>query len=104
MCKQIILLFVFAFFLLPAFTQSTKTAADLYEEGLKLKEDGECKEAIELYKTAVAQKPGYTDALYEMGWCYNELEDYKNVNLDKKVLSNAAEENAVSHSHIVSLM
>jgi tetratricopeptide (TPR) repeat protein len=53
-----------------------QTAKELYEEGIQLRKDGKAKEAIERFKRAVALKPGYTEALYEMGWCQNDTKDY----------------------------
>ena len=53
-----------------------QTAKELYEEGVQLRKDGKSKEAVERFKRAVALKPDYTDAYYEMGWCQNETKDY----------------------------
>jgi len=53
-----------------------QTAKELYEEGVQLRKDGKSKEAVERFKKAIALKPDYTEAYYEMGWCQNEIKDY----------------------------
>jgi len=55
---------------------SAQDASDFYNEGLKLKLDKKSKEAMEKFRKALALKPDYTDALYEYGWCQNDLKDY----------------------------
>jgi tetratricopeptide (TPR) repeat protein len=55
---------------------SAQDATTLYHEGLKLKEAGKAGEALEKFKKALLLKPGYSEALYEMGWCQNDLKDY----------------------------
>jgi tetratricopeptide (TPR) repeat protein len=59
----------------PSFAQ---TATELYNEGVKLESDEKYKEAIMAFKNAIVKKPDYAEALYELGWCYNELQEYKN--------------------------
>jgi len=59
-------------------TLSAQEASSFYKEGLTLKETGKAREALEKFKKALLLKPGYTEALYEMGWCYNDLKEYKN--------------------------
>lgn len=51
-------------------------AQALYEEGVKLKNGRKTREALDKFKQAVQLRPGYTDALYEMGWCLNDVQDY----------------------------
>jgi tetratricopeptide (TPR) repeat protein len=75
MCKHISVLF---FLIFPALGVVAQTATELYKEGIQLSKEGKCKDAIEKYKAAISKKPDYGDAFYEAGWCYNELEDYKN--------------------------
>lgn len=69
-------LFSFFFLLAVSADSFAQSAKELYEEGLQLRKDGKSKEAIERFKRAIALKPDYTDALYEMGWCQNETKDY----------------------------
>lgn len=64
------------FLLVITFSSFAQSAKELYEEGLRLRKEGQSKEAIEIFKRAIALKPDYTDALYEMGWCQNETKDY----------------------------
>jgi len=78
MYKHISVFTVLLFIVFTSFAQSEKSATDLYKEGLALSKGGNCKDAIEKYKAAIAKKPDYADALYETGWCYNELEEYDN--------------------------
>ncbi|MFI5129376.1 MAG: tetratricopeptide repeat protein [Chitinophagales bacterium] len=51
-------------------------ATAIYEQGVQLKKESKTREAMEKFKLAVSQKPGYTEALYEWGWCLNDLKDY----------------------------
>jgi tetratricopeptide (TPR) repeat protein len=51
--------------------------AALYQEGVQLKKDGKSKDAAEKFKLAISQKPNYTEAVYELGWCQNDLKDYQ---------------------------
>ena len=55
---------------------TAQDAATLYNEGLQLKKEKKVNEAFEKFKAAVALKPGYTEALYECGWCQNDLSKY----------------------------
>lgn len=55
---------------------SSQTAGELVEAGLKLKADKKPAEAIEKFKAAIAINPDYYEALYESGWCYNDLKKY----------------------------
>ncbi|MBL7743962.1 MAG: tetratricopeptide repeat protein [Chitinophagaceae bacterium] len=60
-------------------------ATTFYNEGVKLKNEKKVAEAIEKFKKAVALRPDYTEALYEWGWCQNDLKDYEGaiINLRK---------------------
>lgn len=51
-------------------------ASGFLNDGLKLKAEKKCEAAIELYKKALAINPVYREALYETGWCYNEMGKY----------------------------
>lgn len=62
-------------FLMQAVAAQDATA--LYEEGIKLKKEYKSKEATEKFKLALYQKPDYTEALYEWGWCQNDMKDYE---------------------------
>jgi tetratricopeptide (TPR) repeat protein len=55
---------------------AAQDATTLFNEGKKLKDEKKSKEALDKFKQAVALKPGYTEAHYESGWCYNDLKDY----------------------------
>jgi tetratricopeptide (TPR) repeat protein len=67
-----ILLLVFC----PGFCAVAQDATALYEEGLQLKGQQKIKEAAEKFQQAIRQKTSYTEALYELGWCRNDLKDY----------------------------
>ena len=58
--------------------QSSNTAANSYDEGVKLKNAERYNEALVAFKDAIEKKPDYTDALYEAGWLSNELKEYGN--------------------------
>lgn len=58
------------------FCSVAQDALALYEEGIQLKSQKKMKEAAEKFKQAALQKKDYSDALYELGWCRNELKDY----------------------------
>lgn len=51
-------------------------ADELFRKASVLKKESKCTEAIPLLKKAVALKPFFPEAFYEMGWCYNELHQY----------------------------
>lgn len=55
-----------------------KKAEEYYQDGLKLKGEEKLAEAIASFKKAVELKPDYGIALYETGWCSNELKEYSN--------------------------
>jgi tetratricopeptide (TPR) repeat protein len=57
----------------PAFSQK---AEDFYNEGVKLKDEKKSAQALEEFKKAIALKPDYTAALYELGWCQNDQAKY----------------------------
>ena len=59
-----------------SFRVVAQDAITLYQEGLQLKEQKKMKEASEKFKQAAQQKKDYTEALYELGWCRNDLKDY----------------------------
>ena len=47
-----------------------------YKEGLSLKEQKKSREAMEQFKKALALQPVFPAAVYELGWCQNDLKDY----------------------------
>ncbi|MBL7747634.1 MAG: tetratricopeptide repeat protein [Chitinophagaceae bacterium] len=52
-------------------------ATTLYNEGVKLKEEKNVREALAKFKQAASLKPDYYAAFYESGWCLNDLKDYR---------------------------
>jgi tetratricopeptide (TPR) repeat protein len=54
----------------------SQDATTLYQEGVQLKGQKKIKDASEKFKQASQIKPRYTEALYELGWCRNDLKDY----------------------------
>ena len=59
-----------------SYAQITKDVQDLYDQGLKLKEERKVKEAFEKFRLALSINANYTEALYQAGWCQNELKNY----------------------------
>lgn len=74
--KRIILL-PLLLFLLPFFVIAQTTAKEWYDKGVSLKEKKDYQGALEAFKNAIDKKADYNDALYEAGWCCNELENYE---------------------------
>jgi tetratricopeptide (TPR) repeat protein len=48
------------------------TAKDWYDKGTALKKDKKYTEAITAFKKAVSLASSYSEALHQLGWCYNE--------------------------------
>ncbi len=70
------LLLLLSFTLCISFSSIAQGSAEIYQEGLALKEQKKISEAAEKFKSAAQLRPGYTDALYELGWCRNDMKDY----------------------------
>ena len=62
--------------LVAGMTLQAQDATILYNEGVTLKKQNKVVEALDKFKKALALKPDYTEALYEMGWCQNDLKEY----------------------------
>lgn len=67
-----ILLLVFPFII-----SAQTTAKKWYNKGVELKDKEEYEEALAAFKNAIGKKADYNEALYEAGWCCNELENYE---------------------------
>lgn len=52
-------------------------ALSYYNQAVNLKDEKKTSEALEKFKKAIALNPKYSDALFQAGWCQNELKDYK---------------------------
>ncbi len=52
------------------------TAKEWYDKGISLKTNEDYKGAITAFKQAVSLKSDYVEALHQLGWCYNEQDDY----------------------------
>ena len=50
--------------------------SDYYNDGIRLKDKKEFAQAVAAFKKAIAAKPTHKEALYEAGWCSNELGKY----------------------------
>ncbi len=74
MFKNIFSLLLCTVFISAAIAQPAKSATDSYDEGMKLLDSKQYKEALAAFKSATVKKPDYADAWYEAGWCCNELE------------------------------
>jgi tetratricopeptide (TPR) repeat protein len=59
---------------------------DYFADGKKAADARNFTLAVENYKKAIAQKPDHGEAWYEMGWCYNELNNFTEAG---KALDNA---------------
>ena len=59
-----------------SYAQITKDAQALYDQGLKFKEERKVTEALEKFRQALSINTNYTEALYQAGWCQNELKNY----------------------------
>jgi tetratricopeptide (TPR) repeat protein len=68
-----VLLIVLIQIAIPAAAQD---ATALYTEGIKLKGAGKSLEAMKKFEQASQLKLGYTEAMYEMGWCQNDNKLY----------------------------
>jgi tetratricopeptide (TPR) repeat protein len=73
MSRLVALLVFMALIVQPAAAQD---AVILYNEGLQLKADKKYPEAKEKFLSALQLKPGYPEALFELGWCENETREY----------------------------
>lgn len=76
MSKQIICFLTGLIILSYSYAQTagpSKTATDYYNEGIILKGKKEYADAIASFKKAVDSKPVYKEALFEAGWCSNEI-------------------------------
>ncbi|MEI9807128.1 MAG: tetratricopeptide repeat protein [Bacteroidota bacterium] len=62
---------------LATITAASAQTADHFAEGMKAVGVKNYTQAVEHFKNAVAQKPQYGEAWYELGWCYNELNKYE---------------------------
>lgn len=69
-------IFLIAFLIKSALPVSAQDATTLYKEGLELKKQQKSAEAWKKFRDAVALKPDYTEARYELGWCLNDIKDY----------------------------
>jgi len=67
-----VLLLVFPFII-----SAQTTAKEWYNKGVELKDKEEYEEALTAFKNAISKKADYNEALYEAGWCCNELENYE---------------------------
>lgn len=55
---------------------TTKNPADYYDDGKAYEAKKDYSKALEAFKIAISANPSYLGALYEAGWCCNELEKY----------------------------
>ncbi len=67
---------LFLLFFVQAYSQ-TDSPEILYKKAFAFKAERKCNAAISTLKKIVEQKPDYAEAWYEMGWCYNETQQYK---------------------------
>ena len=60
----------------PVLVYCQTTAQEWYDKGVKLKGEKNPGDAINALKEAVKLKSNFKEALYEMGWCQNDIKDY----------------------------
>jgi tetratricopeptide (TPR) repeat protein len=71
------------------FFSAAQDATVLYNEGLKLKDEKKSAAAMEKFEKALLLKPGYTDALYQLGWCQNENKLYSKAITTLRIVRNS---------------
>jgi tetratricopeptide (TPR) repeat protein len=59
-----------------AIAQATKSAKDLYSQGIELQDNEKYSQALETFQKAIAKDPNYKEAIYSAGWNSNELKKY----------------------------
>lgn len=74
MCKKIIIVICLFTGFLSASAQVEKD--ETYQAARKLRQEGNCEAAVPLFKQIIQQQPNMASAHYELGWCYNELQQY----------------------------
>src|SRR5574338_521794 len=52
------------------------TAKEWFDKGTSLKKDQKYTDAVAAFKKAVTLQASYGEAWHQLGWCYNELEQY----------------------------
>src|SRR5262245_43129645 len=60
----------------PARPANKMDADDYFDQGEKFREAKQYPEAITAYKKAIALNANFGDAYYELGWVYNDKEEY----------------------------
>jgi tetratricopeptide (TPR) repeat protein len=63
-------------FLFPVIVFGQTPAKDWYEKGVKLKNEKQSAEALKAFQEALKLKADFPDAIYESGWCQNDIKDY----------------------------
>lgn len=76
MCRKLITTAVCFLIISFAAAQTTKTAKDYYNDGIKLQDTKKYTEALAAFKKAIAKNPNYKEAIYYAGWTSNELKKY----------------------------
>lgn len=76
MLKQLIISALSILVINFATAQTTKTAIEYYDEGIKLQDQEKFAEAIAAFKKAIVKDPNYKEALYSAGWSSNELKKH----------------------------
>lgn len=74
--RTITLLLALLFSSVISIAQSDKDAQASFDQGIRLKDEKKTSEAFEKFREAIAANPKHTDALYQAGWCQNELKNY----------------------------
>lgn len=67
---------IFLVLLLAFGVANAQDAEKFYNDGMDLKAQKKPKEALEMFRKAIQLRPDYSAAIYETGWCSNELKDH----------------------------
>jgi len=76
MFRRLSVMLLTGIFSYAALAQPSKSATDYFNEGKRFMDEKKYEDAYIAFKNAVAKDANYKEALYEAGWCANELEKY----------------------------
>ena len=75
MIKKVIISLLFLFTAGRLFSQDP-LLEQWYQQALSLKQQQNCREAVVLFEKILNQNPSFKETIYELGWCYNELQQF----------------------------
>jgi tetratricopeptide (TPR) repeat protein len=77
-----------SYLLLTCLLGQAQDAKGWYEKGLVLKKEQKIKEAADAFQQALKLDANLYGARYELGWCQNDLKDYKGALANLRILQN----------------